>query len=80
MHYQYIKDRYGAIFYPGDRGEHSVTKNGGTVLQPDRGRLHYVNVSFGPDGIGLCHPTELKIIARGKAWENAQADEIDVGK
>lgn len=70
MEYAYIKRSYGATFCPGDRVEHQVTGKAGEVMSPDQSALHYVQVSF-DDRTGLCHPQELKIIARGAAWSAA---------
>lgn len=72
MEYDYIQRYYGSIFYPGDQVEHIETDKCGQVMRPLKSHLHYVRVNFGIDGAGLCHPSSLKIIARGKTWEAAQ--------
>lgn len=78
--YDYIKRTYGASFFPRDRVEHTVTGRCGKVMRPKSSHLHYVRVHFGAGGAALCHPNELKIIARGPEWaprHRAQEDGTD---
>ena len=73
MDYEYIRQSYGAMFFPGDIVEHTETHERGEVVKPKPGHLHYVRVHFGTKGPGLCHPGALKIIARGGQWAKAQS-------
>lgn len=61
--YDYIEQAYGKVFKPLDRVRHTVTNKCGEVMRPKKSHLHYVQVHFGADGVGLCHPGELEQIA-----------------
>ncbi|WP_282027094.1 hypothetical protein [Limimaricola cinnabarinus] len=67
--YDYIRHSYGAVFYPGDTVEHAETQKRGKIVPPNLTHRHYVQVEFDERGPVNCHPSALKIIARGKAWE-----------